>query len=881
MPATWSVAGLNRAARSEVGTDPGSATTSLGSLLAGHTSGEAILELIARGEGTHRVATAAGPLVLELSFLDPNRALICWGAPPRQRFADATAVLERQIAGASEVAGLGLFTWDVVRDESRTSRSLCRILGLDGASALPALQTYLDRVHPDDRDRVQAELDRALAQGTSFRHPVRIVRPDGQVRVLDVWADVLTDEQGAPRLVVGVILDATGRERLLLSLHQRFRELTILHETTRLLQSENASPRSLLDRLVEMLPSAWPNQSAAEVRIRYGAEAVESGGFSRARGTSNRSSFVTSDGTTGEVVVVDTGAATPTVDFEPIRLLGSITEILRESFEHQNAARHLDRSNQRLDLALQVADLGLVDWDIDGDHVAFNQRCREILGLRDDESRYPADLWSSVIHPDDRALIATSHRRHVEGASDEIEIEHRVLLPDGGERWVATRGRIVERDIDGGPRRMVGIVRDTSNRRRAIEEREELERRLRQAEKMESIGRLAAGIAHDFNNLLTVIDGYGELLSISLGENATSGRYVDGIREASARAARMTKQLLTFSRNQVVRFEVIELPRILQSTRQILGALLPETIDLQLQVADGLWSICADPTQLEQVLINLALNARDAMPDGGRLVIALNNHRLAKGQMVGDAELPKGDYIRIEVTDNGEGMTGEVQKHVFEPFFTTKRVGQGTGLGLSTVYGIVKQTLGAIAVDSALGRGTRFEILLPRAQSDAESQGHEEAGAMPDIAPARILLVEDDPLVRTMVAAALADRGHQVTETQSPREALARLPALEAVDLLLTDVILPQMNGIELAGRVERQYPGLRVLFISGYPDQIEAAEQSLDERHDFLAKPFAVAELIRRVHRLLERPSASRYQSANDVVRPFSLGQGKNRPRR
>jgi PAS domain S-box-containing protein len=864
-PGTWRLCEANDVARRRLGiaADAPLDLAELGPPREG-PSLEELLAAAANGDAVVRsVETQRGGVLLETTRLGDRSLALTWRL--REDGPDQAAIIERQLLGAREVAGLGSYAWNVASDRAVWSPSLYRIFGVDPAAGQPRLDTYLDRIHPDDRQRVRAELDRALAERNALRHPTRIVRPDGQVRVLDVWGHVLTDSRGAPSYVVGVVLDATGRERLMLSLHQRLRELSVLHDTARLLQDQSLAPRALLARLVEILPSAWPNPSTTEARIRFGRDSVESRGFGRFEGKPTRAQFAISDDTAGELVVVAEDAHAPSMDFDPAKLLGSIAEMLRESFERQRVTRHLDQSNQRLDLALEVADLGLVDWDVEGDRLMLDRRCREILGLPEDDAEYARDLLDRLVHPDDLEGLCDAYRRHAADDTDELEDEHRILLGEGAERWVSTRARIVERAGDGAAERLVGIVQDMTARRLASEEREGLERRLRQAEKMESIGRLAAGIAHDFNNLLTVIDGYGELLSIGVGEDPSHKKYVDGIREASARAARMTRQLLTFSRNQLVRFEIVDLGRTLDSTRQILSALLPEIIDLTITVDDRLWRICADPTQVEQVLINLALNARDAMTEGGRLAIILHNERLTKGRALGDAELESGDYVCLRVDDTGAGMNEEVRTRLFEPFFTTKRAGQGTGLGLSTVYGIVKQCGGAIAVDSAPGAGTRFTILLPRARGEAASGAPSGAIALPVMAPARVLLVEDDSLVRTMVATALSERGHRVFETQNPREALARLSGIGEIDLLLTDVILPQMSGVDLAVKVERVHPKIKVLFISGYPDQAICTEQTLDETHDLLAKPFSVAELIRRVQKLLDHGKPDKVTQAGD----------------
>jgi signal transduction histidine kinase len=386
------------------------------------------------------------------------------------------------------------------------------------------------------------------------------------------------------------------------------------------------------------------------------------------------------------------------------------------------------------------------------------------------------------------------------------------------------------------------LERTLGERARAEEARERSDEQLRQAQKMDAVGQLAGGIAHDFNNLLLAINGYSELALARLG--SADGRARDAIvevRAAGDRAASLTRQLLAFSRRQVLQPREVGLNQVIEDMSRMLERLLGEQLELELALDARAGRVVADPSQVEQVLMNLTLNARDAMPDGGRLRIETG--RVDSADVDGD--LPPGAWATLVVADTGAGMDEATMQHVFEPFFTTKEPGKGTGLGLSTVYGIIEQSGGMIAVESEPGRGTIFRIALPAAAGEALPDPEE---GDPEAAPAgagTVLLVEDDAVVRGFVREALELSGYAVTEAAGPVEALELAGARE-FDLVLTDVVMPDMNGRQLAERVTQLRPAARVLFTSGYP------RDPMDAEDAFLQKPYTMDELVRKVHDVL-----------------------------
>jgi signal transduction histidine kinase/CheY-like chemotaxis protein len=386
------------------------------------------------------------------------------------------------------------------------------------------------------------------------------------------------------------------------------------------------------------------------------------------------------------------------------------------------------------------------------------------------------------------------------------------------------------------------------------------EEQLRQAQKMEAIGRLAGGVAHDFNNLLMAISGYAELALSAKTEDSRRER-IEEIATAAERAAALTRQLLAFSRKQVLQPRVFNLNIVVAEIEKMLRRLIGENIELVTRLAPSLDNVRADPGQLEQVIVNLVVNARDAMPDGGRLEIETANVLAVPGQQLAGGELEPGHYVVLRVRDNGQGMTPDVIEHLFEPFFTTKDSGKGTGLGLSMVYGIVKQSGGAVSVDSAPEAGSSFSVYLPVAAVREEPDETSAEPAEPRPGGGRLLVVEDNPAVRHFVTEALTTAGYEVVDAESAEQALEVLRGEAGrFDLLLTDVILPRMDGYDLARLAAAARPGLVVIYMSGYVDSPRLRELALTEGIDLVEKPFTSAVISARVAAALDRtPQRSR----------------------
>jgi signal transduction histidine kinase len=450
--------------------------------------------------------------------------------------------------------------------------------------------------------------------------------------------------------------------------------------------------------------------------------------------------------------------------------------------------------------------------------------------------------------------------RHRETVCEDCAVQ--MAMTDGRvhseERVYPRSGKVLSvtasplRDADGTVVGGIEVVRDLTEQR-------VLEQRTTEAQKLEAVGRLAGGVAHDFNNLLTVILGRTELLQAGANQPEATRRGLAEIHRVSERAAALTRQLLAFSRRQPHQSLEVDLNRVLEDTESILRRLIPENIRIDIEPATALEPVTADPAQLEQVVVNLAVNARDAMPEGGSLRIATGHEDVPRTRPGRHGPLPAGRYVVLTVADSGEGMGEDVLRHLFEPFFTTKEVGQGTGLGLATVFGIVEQSRGHIEVESAPSRGATFRVYLPR------SAGGGAPEVIPPSAPPRargaetVLLVEDEDDVRRLTAGILEDAGYTVLATGREREARARLAAHDgSVHLLLTDVILPGASGPELARELVARHPGMRVLFMSGYThDELTRSGADPDEI-ELLTKPFTPLGLLGRVRQVLDPSRAA-----------------------
>jgi two-component system, cell cycle sensor histidine kinase and response regulator CckA len=526
-----------------------------------------------------------------------------------------------------------------------------------------------------------------------------------------------------------------------------------------------------------------------------------------------------------------------------IWVLHDITERKRAEASLQEKEERFKRLVQNSNDIIAVVDENDVTTSVHGPiETILGYQPEELIGVSALNFIHPEDLEETRNHLNGTLMSPGSSQR----------AEYRFRHKNG--QWIALEAVGTNLLHDLVVRGVVLNIREVSERKHAEEERNKLQEQLQQAMKMEAVGRLAGGVAHDFNNLLTVITGYVELARMKLTPPDPLLKSLDGIQKASESAAALTKQLLAFSRRQIIEPKVLNLNDLVGGLVKMLTRLIGEDITLQTTLDDQLDSVKVDPGQFEQVLVNLSVNARDAMPNGGQLVIETANCELDEDYCARHPEARPGRFVLFAVSDTGHGMSDEVKRHLFEPFFTTKAKGQGTGLGLATIFGTVKQAGGAIEVYSEVGRGTTFKIYLPRVEGRAEPIIVDKPALELPRGNETILLVEDDEGVRGMALEILEHLGYTVMSAANGGEAFMLVEKCGGpIDLLMTDVVMPGMNGRELAERLLGLKPGMRVLFTSGYTENVIVHHGVVDENLNFIGKPYSLNALAKKIREVLD----------------------------
>jgi PAS domain S-box-containing protein len=712
---------------------------------------------------------------------------------------------------------------------------------------------------------------------------VCVRRKDGSVVEVELRGQVA--EYGGRPAAVGVAVDVTERRRTEAALRRQALIVDTLHEAVLVLDPEFR----LVDwnraaaRLFGRRPASRVDGPAAVVPAPLAVEELRSasrdtsGVLARRGRWTGRVPFPRSDGAEGvaDVEVVAHRAPSGTH-------LGYV-QVVRDVTDRVRAEAAQRSSDAQLRAVFESAAVGISMVDgATGRFVRINDTFLAMLGRRAHE--LAALTVGDVTHPDDRAGTSALHADLLAGRRTAYTHEKRYVRPDGSVMWARLTVSLVPGGEAGGSY-LLGMAEDITEHKRTEAALAEREAELRQSQKLEAVGRLAGGIAHDFNNLLAAISSYAELLVEELPADALPAARDDAreIRRAAERGATLTRQLLAFGRRQQMQPRPIDLHAVVTDLGRLLGRVLGASVELHLALADGQACVVADPGQLEQVLLNLAVNARDAMPDGG--VLTLGTHWTVQEQLSGihrqtavspadalPAALAPGRYVCVTVRDTGVGMDASTQARVFEPFFTTKPAGQGTGLGLAMVYGIVAQSGGLVTVQSVPGRGTCFSIYLPEsaeplpaapvATGDSAATRPPAAAGLPDaMVGAAILLVDDEVPVRTAAARVLARRGYTVLEASDGLQALGIAERyVDPIHLLLTDVRMPGMDGRELARRLRLARPEARVLLMTGYVDPVEGAPTAASPDAmsgwpgdgPMLHKPFTLDDLAERVRTVL-----------------------------
>jgi two-component system, cell cycle sensor histidine kinase and response regulator CckA len=480
--------------------------------------------------------------------------------------------------------------------------------------------------------------------------------------------------------------------------------------------------------------------------------------------------------------------------------------------------------------------------------------CAGVTGYTPEEYAATPYLWYTMVHEDDQAAVI-AQAAQVSAGEMLPPLEHRIIHKNGSIRWV--RHTAVPRYNENG--QLVaydGLITNITERKLAEEEKERLQVELVQAQKLEALGRLTGGIAHDFNNMLTAINGFAELAQHRLPEDSPLQEMLGYILDSGQRAANLVRQLLAFSRKQIIEPKIMNLNALITDLNKMLQRIITETIKIETVLSPDLYPIKMDPAQVEQIIVNLVVNARDALPQGGKLTIKTANVILDETYTALHPDTPPGNYILLTISDNGQGISEAILPHIFEPFFTTKKPDKGTGLGLAMVYGIVKQNHGDIEVYSKAGEGTVFKIYLPCLTDTTQQSPRPSAATLLPTGSETILLAEDDPEVRQLTRQILVEQGYTVLETTDGLEALERAQKYtQPIDLLLTDVVMPGLNGKVLAEKLARTRPNIKILFISGYTDDTIAHHGVLESGIILLQKPFSAADLSYKIRTILDTP--------------------------
>ncbi|WP_205696405.1 PAS domain S-box protein [Conexibacter sp. SYSU D00693] len=799
-------------------------------MLEGALPGYRVDRRFRHAEGHVVVGRVVGTLVR-----DPGGAPLAYACViedvSRARMAlDRLADNEAKLAEAQQIARLGSWEWDVVEDRVTWSDELHRIYGVPMGSPPDAYGDALDRVHPADRSRVAREVGSAIVDGEGWATDYRVVRPDGEVVHVHARGDVVLGPDGTPVLVRGTCQDVTERRRVedaLRSAEQLFRRafddapigMALLDGRRRWLRV-NPSVSRMLGRDEEDLRGHKLDELVLAADRELDAQPLRELLEGRRQSYAVEKRLRHADGSTIHVVQHVSLLLGDDVSF--LCQLVDVTESRRAEADRRAGEVRLQAIVDNAPAVIFVKDPALR-------YVLVNRRWEALYGVGSDE--VVGRTASEVLDPDEAVRVEQLDLQVLETARD-VEVLARVHTAAGSPvEFLSLQFPIF--DDDGRVSGVCGIATDVTERRRSTTERAELERRLAQSQRLETVGRLAGGVAHDFNNLLSVIITCAGFALKEAAPGSPVREDVEEIERAAQRAARLVRQLLIFSRREVVQPEVVDLGDLVEDLDGLLRRSLTERVQLVVVREDGVPPVLADPARIEQVLLNLVINARDALAEeGGTIRVVVTRS-------------PSGG-ARVQVCDDGPGMEPDVAERAFEPFFTTKASGEGTGLGLATVQGIVADSGGAVDLETAPGAGTTITVDLPG--TDEAARGVAPVGPVATRAhgSGRILLVEDQTPVRAQARRILEAAGYAVVEAADGDEALERID--ETVDLLLTDVVMPGMSGQEVADRAVELHPRLRVVFMSGHTEDVVVREGVREGGVAFVQKPFNEAALLQAV---------------------------------
>jgi PAS domain S-box-containing protein len=772
-----------------------------------------------------------------------------------------------RLVTAQAVAKVGSWETNILTLEVWWSEETYRIFEADPGTFVPSHRSFLGFVHPDDRDAVEEAFRKSLSENEIRSIDHRILLPRGTIKhVTETWW-VVAEGNGFTR-AVGTCQDISDRQlsnEMLRESEARLEraqaiagigswefdvqrsslalsgQIYIIHGLT----PDDGRKLSLRD--IEPFISADRDKANSWIQRLLAGEVVEP----------LEASITRCD---GETRVVNNEARSL---FDEAGNVVKIAGTQRDVTDARQADRELRQSQLHLALAQQVASIGSAAIDFRTGKWDWSDETYRIYGVERGNFTPSFEGLGALVHPDDRDELLSKPALALQGVTPP-PIEYRIRRPDGAERILRREAALVRAD-GGEVLGIVGTVQDVTDLRAAERENSLLQAQLRQAQRLEAVGQITGGVAHDFNNLLTVILGNAEVIEKHVAENPALRELAELTRIAAERGAELTRQLLAFSRQQPLDPKPVDVDHLVAGMGKLLQRVLGERIDINTIYGSAPWKALTDASQLENALLNLSVNARDAMPEGGRLTIETRNVTLGKGLLdelqlgAESIETTTRQYILISVSDTGTGMDETTRLKAFDPFFTTKDVGRGSGLGLSMVYGFVKQSKGQVRILSRPGQGTAIELYLPKAEKMEifSTHGSEEVPVFGGTE--KILVVEDDEMVRRQLTSHLADLGYSVVSANDGVEALEMLRTPDHFDMLFTDVVMPRgMNGYELADEAAILRPSLPVLFTSGYAESVMARHGRLDPHFNLLHKPYRRHEIATKTRLVLDHTKRS-----------------------
>lgn len=706
---------------------------------------------------------------------------------------------------------------------------------------------WLNVVHPDDREKALQNALLSYERGVSDTDHFRWIRKDGGIVWVETQSVPVLDESGKSIGMRGVNLDITARrlaEEAIIESEEKYRNIVETASEGIWLLDRDGSTTYVNRQMEEML-----GYEAAEILGKktcaflfeddcsLAGEKFEK--FKQDHSAKGEFRLRRKDGS--ELTTLYNASPVKDHAGEVVGYLSMNTDIT----ERKKADSRIQKAEAKYRSLVESSPGIVILTEPDPPFkVIYVSPNIEAFGYTPDEWYADPDMWSNILHSEDRER-AMRISESPPGIVRETEMEYRIIARDGSTHWWQSKGRFVY-DDEGDSVGWQRVILDITTTK-------ELEQQLHQAQKLESVGMLAGGIAHDFNNMLTAINGYSDLTLRHLREDDPLRHNIEEIRKAGQRSSVLTNQLLAFSRRQILQPVVLDLNAAISETIRMLQMLIGEDIQLSSALDPRIGRVIADPGQFSQLIMNLAVNARDAMPAGGKLTIETSNVVLDQVYTWRHVGLFPGPYVMMAVSDTGTGMSERIQKQIFEPFFTTKEVGRGTGLGLATVYGIVKQSGGNIEVYSEEGVGSTFKVYLPRVAESVDTLISSEALSNMPAGTETILLVEDEPIVRDLTRRILTDCGYEVIEAENGLKALAICESGVHIDLLLTDVVMPKMGGRELAAKLTEKCPDVLILFTSGYTDDAVVRHGVIGANTNFIQKPFSPELLANKIREILD----------------------------